>query len=134
MKQVTPLCIVVFLSWCVISPHLLGQTVVPVAPPAPSDVLGSDLIVWSEQQRPEPVPPAFPLDPGGQASSAPRSQRTFTGMIVRDSQNDFVLLAAIDRAYRLDDQRRAQQYEGKNVSITGTLDTDGRWLRVGNIQ
>jgi hypothetical protein len=79
-----------------IAPLMLAQD--PQSHPSPvlpSNILGPQLIVWSQLQKPEPLRPAV---------------RTFTGTIVND-RGKYVLKITSGSAYQLDDQQKARQYE-----------------------
>jgi hypothetical protein len=123
-----------------IEPLLLAQE---NQSPLPSDVLGPQLIAWSQQQKPQPVPQPLPDPPSqhkDQQSAQPASPqapqqpdvRTFTGKIVRD-RSEYVLQVS-DAVYHLDDQRKAQAYEGKDVKLVGILGEDSHSIRVSSIE
>jgi hypothetical protein len=68
--------------------------------------------------------------PGAEAKEA----KTFTGQIVQ-SEGKYVLVESSNNAmFQLDDQERAKQFEGKNVKVTGTLDTATNVIHVTDIQ
>jgi hypothetical protein len=117
----------------------------PVLPP---DILGPQLIVWSQAQKPQPVPQPLPAAerPGpnqqpeqpNPADNPPAQQQRptaqkFTGIIVQNS-GVYLLKVSSNSAYQLDDQEKARQYEGKPVIIGGMLDANGRSLHVINLQ
>jgi hypothetical protein len=130
------------------------QSVVP-GPDTNSAILGLPLIVWSEMQKPEPVPqplPARPLplpDPQGEhptasqppaqtANAQPQPQqpsdvRTIVGTIVKDADK-YVLKTADNITYQLNDQKKAKQYEGKKVKITGTLELNSDTIQIESIE
>lgn len=118
--------------------HCMAQNSLANNPGPPlSGVLGPQLIVWSETQKPQPVPqpPLPPPDlPGAQSAQQaerPASQnqqeetaRAFVGTIVQDGE-ECVLKQNTDGAtYRLDDQVTARDYVGKQVKIMGALKQD----------
>jgi hypothetical protein len=117
------------------------------SPALPSDILGPQLIVWSQAQKPQPVPqplraadcpdPDQRPDQPNPADNPPTQQQQptaqkFTGTIVKNS-GVYSLKASSNNAYQLDDQERAMQYEGKQVIIGGTLGANGRSLHVIDI-
>lgn len=118
------------------------------SPVSPSDILGTQLIVWSQAQKPQPVPQPLPAaervvpdqqpeqpNPMGNPPTAqqqPAAQK-FTGTIVKDG-GMYLLKISSNSAYELDDQEKAKQYEGKQVIIAGTLDANGKRLHVINIE
>jgi len=61
------------------------------------------------------------------------TQQTFTGTIVKDA-GLYVLKAAGNTVYQIDNQDTAKQYEGKPVKVTGTLNADGHTLRIVKIE
>jgi hypothetical protein len=113
-------------------------------PGLPSDILGPQLIAWSQLQKPQPVPqpllqPNRPVQYSDQGQPAPSAQtqppaaQIFTGTIVKDGMR-YVLKVASNSVYQLDDQERARQYEGKQVKIAGTLDATGNSLHITSIE
>jgi hypothetical protein len=109
-------------------------------PALPSEILGPQLIAWSQVQRPQPIPQPMPSpsQTSQQSEQAPSqapspAAQTFTGTIVKDGDK-YILKAAGTTVYQLDDQERARQYEGKQVKIAGTLDASGTSLHVSSIE
>jgi hypothetical protein len=119
------------------------------SPALPANVLGPQLIVWSELQKPRPVPqPLPPPDRPEQVPDQPQAQpaqpanaqaqqqpaaQTFTGTIVKDGAK-YILKESSGTTYQLDDQDNAKQYEGKQVKILGNLDANTHTLHVVSIQ
>ena len=116
------------------------------SPVLPSDILGPQLIAWSQLQKPQPVPqplPDRPMQPqpdqqpaqsaNPPAPSQPPAAQTFTGTIVKDGLR-YVLKVSSNTVYQLDDQERAKQYEGKQVKIAATLDATGNSLHITSIE
>ena len=120
------------------------------SPALPSDILGPQLIAWSQLQKPQPIPqPLLPPErpvqhsdpqPGQQPPPAvnppaqqPPAAQTFTGTIVADGVR-YVLKVSSNSVYQLDDQERAKRYEGKQVKIVGTLDATGNSLHITSIE
>ncbi len=58
---------------------------------------------------------------------------TFTGTVVRTGEQ-FELRATSGQVYRLDDPQHAQSFEGKAVTVTGTLDAQADLIHVEQIQ
>jgi hypothetical protein len=127
-------------------------------PVLPSDILGPQLIAWSQLQKPQPIPQPVPQpllpperpvpypvqhsDPQPdqqppQAVNPPAQQppaaQTFTGTIVADGVR-YVLKVSSNSVYQLDDQERARRYEGKQVKIVGTLNATGNSLHITSIE
>jgi hypothetical protein len=107
---------------------------------------GTELVAWTQAQQPEPVASSQPSQqaeprPGAQQPSqqpAPgrhddlqkqNATQTFAGTIMK-SGNQYVLKTADNVTYQLDDQARAQKYEGKQVQVTGSLDETSGTIRV----
>jgi hypothetical protein len=131
-----------------IAPLALAQNMQTQPSPAlPSDILGPQLIAWSQLQKPQPVPQPLPTpdrpaqqpaQQPAQSANPPAQQQqpaaqTFTGTIVKDGSR-YVLKVSSNSAYQLDDQDRAKQYEGKQVKIAGTLDANGNSLHITSIE
>lgn len=136
-----------------LSPLAFSQDAPKEASPLlPADIVGPQLIMWSELQKPQPVPQPVPPpekpdqsdqqpsqqqpgqpEPatGSQAQGQPSAQ-TFTGTIVKDGTK-YVLKAADGTAYQVDDQEKAKRYEGKQVKVTGSLDKNNT-LHMTDIQ
>lgn len=89
------------------------------------------------------TPSNTPSTPG-QASSTPQKEqtdattpsqtaRTFEGKISK-SGDQFVLQDNVtSTSYKLDDQDKAKQYEGKNVKVMATMDPSSNTLHVVDI-
>ena len=132
--------------------------------PSHNRVLSSDLVLWSYMQQPQPpeqnatqqqpkpettpdtqpsvnptpVPPTSPEQESPQPNSATATDRaptaqTLTGTISKESDN-FVLKVSPTATYKLDDQQRAQQYEGRRVRVTGTVESEINLIHVGRIE
>lgn len=68
--------------------------------------------------------------PGGQQAQ----QQTFMGKISM-SQGKYVLQSQDAKtSYTLDDQEKAKQFDGQNVKVTGTLDSQSNVIHVSDIQ
>ncbi len=118
------------------------------SPALPSDILGPQLIVWSQTQKPRPVPQPLPAaerpipdqqsEQPSPADNLPERQQQptaqkFTGTIVNNS-GVYSLKFSSNNAYPLDDQEKSKSYDGKQVIIGGTLDANGRSLHVIDIK
>lgn len=118
------------------------------SPALPSDILGPQLIAWSQTQTPQPVPQPLPrrsvpqpdqqpegANPSADPSAQPRQPtlQRFTGTIVK-TDGVYVLKVSSTNEYQLDDQEKAKQYEGKQVTVRSTLDAKGSSLHVINIE
>jgi hypothetical protein len=124
-RETSPLATLLFLL--VTLPLVFAQDPQTQPGPAlPSDILGPQLIAWSQLQKPQPVPQPLPQE---QQPAAP----TFMGTIIKDGAR-YVLKVSNNSAYQLDDQDRAKPYEGKQVRIAGTLNADGQSLHITSIE
>lgn len=121
------------------------QTVQQPEPQLPAFVLGPQLVVWSELQKPraipQPLPPPQPDPPaqsqpqptaGAQDQQQPSSQ-AFTGTIVKDGSKYF-LKVSDSTSYQIDDQEKAKLFEGKQVKIAGSVDAKTNILHVISIE
>ncbi|MBZ5681986.1 MAG: hypothetical protein LAO24_17950 [Acidobacteriia bacterium] len=121
------------------------------SPALPPDVLGPQLIAWSQLQKPKPVPQPLPppdrptrqsdQETPGQPTNpqalppaqqqAPANQ-TFTGTILKDGAR--YVLKTGGTSYQLDDQDDVKHYEDKQVKVVGNLDVNRNILHVVSIQ
>jgi DNA-nicking Smr family endonuclease len=130
----------------VISSSISAQEIAPSDPAAPGQVVGPQLIAWSQLQQPQPL--SQPLPPADQADQTNQkavsqnqtaqdqqesSAQVFTGTIVKDEAR-YVLKAADGASYQLDDQEKAKLYEGKQVKIVGSIDAHGTTLHITSIE
>ena len=116
---------------------LLAQSVSHNSDPStPSEILGPQLIAWSQVQRPQPLsqptPSPSPASQQPGQAQTPAAQ-TFTGTIMKNGDK-YILKSAGTNVYQLDDQERASKYEGKQVKVAGTLDASGNNLHVSTIE
>jgi len=121
----------------------------------------SDLVLWShmqqpqqpEQERPhqaptpEPSPdtqpaqnptPSQPRQPGPSTNNSenPKQSSTaqaFVGTINKQGDN-FLLKVSETISYKLDNQQEVQQYEGKRVRVTGTMDSSANLVHVDKVE
>ena len=76
---------------------------------------------------------SIPQDRASEPAGALPSARGFDGRIVKLG-NQFILKNAIAHtSYRLDDQKKAREYEGRHVKVTATMDADTSVLHVIDI-
>jgi hypothetical protein len=61
---------------------------------------------------------------------------TFLGQIVKAKNGQYALLTdkQAGKGYYLDDQKKAQQFDGQNVKVVGTLDVASNTIHVTDIQ
>jgi len=107
------------------------------SPALPSDILGPQLIAWSQMQKPQPVTePLLPTDRPVQQSERQPGQaaaQTLTGTILKNGSR-YILKVSNSSTYQLDDQDRAKQYEGKPVKVSGTPDANGASFHIISIE
>jgi hypothetical protein len=60
--------------------------------------------------------------------------KTFSGKIAKDGEEFVLQDPAGKMAYRLDDQKKAAQFNGKSVKVTGTLDAANNLIHVQSIE
>ncbi len=94
---------------------------------------------WSADQQtprldPVPVNPAlYPQDSQQERQQQPEV-KTFTGRIFKNGEKFVLEDPAMNTSYQLDDQKKAEKYEGKNVKVTGTLDAQNNVIHVHAIE
>jgi Protein of unknown function (DUF5818) len=76
------------------------------------------------------TPPTFPTTEA-RPDSPPPNARVYVGTILKVG-NAYVLKAASEE-YRLDNQRKAKHYKGRDVKITGTLDNTTNLIHIRKI-
>lgn len=99
-------------------------------PPSPDEVPGQQLIVWTETQKPHPLPAASP--DMYQASS---QTQILTGTVLAHGSD--LLFATTDGThYRInnDNQEELRAFTGKQVQISGALDQAARSVHVVSIE
>jgi hypothetical protein len=81
-------------------------------------------------QAPSTTSPSTEASPTSSSSAA--GENTFTGSVAK-SGGKYILHAA-EGDFKLDDQAQARSFEGKDVKVTGTLDSKGRTIKVKSIE
>jgi hypothetical protein len=96
---------------------------------------GTELVAWTQDQKTEPMPSQTTSTPTGQADDTHKqpAAQAFTGTIMKSGDN-YVLKTADNMTYQLDDQARAKQFEGKQVQVTGSLDSSSQTIKVQDIK
>ena len=129
--------------------------------PNSADEPGTQLIAWSEMQKPEPAQQPQPVPPPnsrsgqqpdssqqptqsqqdqnatpGQQQPEPAPSQALQSMtgIVMKAAGKYVLQTSDSTAYILDDQDKAKSFEGKRVKVTGTLDRPTGILHVSTME
>ena len=60
--------------------------------------------------------------------------KTFTGRISKQGSKFILEDSSIRASWQLDDQQKAEKYQGKNVRVTGTLDAENNMIHVRSIE
>ena len=73
------------------------------------------------------------------AVSAKEETKAFTGKVIQAQTQDGKTIYALQEStsqnlFMLDDQEKAKQFEGKDVKVTGTMDTASNVIHVVDIQ
>ena len=135
MKRISALAILALFAGLL----AYGQQSQPSQPPDPTAQSPAT-------QAPPTTPPTFPRTESKpdseQAPAAHPSQesretsaktaKVFTGTITQD-KNGYVLQTG-DQKYKLDDQPKAKEYDGKHVKVQGSLDRNNNVIRVDKIE
>jgi hypothetical protein len=77
------------------------------------------------------TPPTFPRSNAKVQRDGP-NLRVYMGTIVKD--RDAYVLKTGNQTYLLDSQKKAKNYKGKDVQLTGTLDNDKKLIHVEKIK
>jgi hypothetical protein len=82
-----------------------------------------------------PVIPAAPYPLDGQLMQQQQPEvKTFMGKISKSGAKLVLEDTAMNVSYQLDDQKKAKEYEGMNVRVTGTLDAQNNIIHVSSIE
>jgi hypothetical protein len=84
------------------------------------------------QAQPTQSQPA-PTDTQASPTSA-QSAKEFTGTIVKEKGAMMLKDSASNTSYKVDDESKVKDYEGKQVKVTGTLDSSSNVIHVDSIQ
>jgi Protein of unknown function (DUF5818) len=60
--------------------------------------------------------------------------KTFTGTVTKNGENFVLSDPRSKTSYMLDDARKASQFEGKKVKVTGTVDVANNMIHVETIE
>jgi Protein of unknown function (DUF5818) len=69
-----------------------------------------------------------------QTSTQQNSAKEFTGTIVKDGDNMMLKDSASSTSYKVDDASKVKEYVGKQVKVTGTVDSSTNTIHVDSIQ
>jgi len=127
--------VVLGLSACALSLVSVGAWGAVAATPMPVIQSPQTQQPDTPQTTPPSSPQATPQAPQTQPDTPKTDQSksaTFTGTVVKQGDS-YVLRDASGAVYQLDDPSRAQQFEGKSVTVTGKLDAQSKMIHVDNI-
>jgi len=92
----------------------------------------------SQQNDPRTAQPSqsqpAPNDAQASQTSANQGSKEFTGTIVKEKGTMMLKDAASNVSYKVDDDSKVKEYEGKQVKVTGTLDSSTNVIHVDSIQ
>ncbi len=101
---------------------LVALGVIAWAVPATSVAVTHNPVLTAQQEE-EPA----------QATAEEAETQTFTGQIAQH-EGKYVLQGEDNKAYQLDDQEKAKEFNGKKVTVTGTLDEQSMTIHVTEIE
>ena len=104
-------------------------------PPTPDPVPETQPVqtpASSQPGQPEQPAQAEKSTAAGAKGASPTAQ-TFTGFISKDADS-YVLKVSETASYKLDSREEAEQYDGKRVRVTGTLDSSINLIHVDKIE
>lgn len=88
----------------------------------------------AQSQSQPPAAQQQPNQPQGQQQ--PSQSKTYVGQVIQAKNGKFALLTdkTAGRGYFLDDQDKAKKFNGQNVKVTGTVDTQTKTLHIAQIE
>ena len=92
--------------------------------------------LYAQEAKPaQNDPQAQPAQNNSQASpTSAQSAKEFTGTIVKEKGAMMLKDGASNVSYKVDDESKVKDYEGKQVKVTGTLDSSTNVIHVDSIQ
>jgi len=88
--------------------------------------LTGSMLIAQENPQPRQTPV--------QSQAQKDSQQTTAGKITQADDGKYVLVDSAGKLYQLDDQKTAEKFNGKNVKVSGTVDTTSNTIHVTDIQ
>lgn len=89
----------------------------------------------AQQPSATPTTPSAQQPVGQQSNEMQNSAATpMSGTIVKENGKLVLKDSATGTSYKLDDQSKAKQFEGKEVKVTGKLDAASNQIHVENIE
>jgi hypothetical protein len=95
--------------------------------------LGINLAAQQTQSTPTATDPAAQQQQQTDATNPQQSARSFEGKIAKSGDQLVLQDSSTQTAYKLDDQSKAKQFEGKNVKVMATVDASTNTLHVVDI-
>jgi hypothetical protein len=108
----------------------LGAAMIAMAMPAFSQEPSNKQMPPDPQQQQPQTQTQTPST--ATSSSSQSAEQTFQGTISQ-SQAGYVLKDSAGVTYQLDDQKKAKDFSGQNVKVTGTLDSSTNTIRISAI-
>jgi Protein of unknown function (DUF5818) len=96
--------------------------------------------LYAQESKPAQDPQAQPTQSQPAQSDAKasptsaQSAKEFTGTIVKEKGAMMLKDSASNMSYKVDDESKVKDYEGKQVKVTGTLDSSSNVIHVDSIQ
>ena len=94
---------------------------------------GLGLNLAAQQTASTPSAASMPQQQQADAANPQQSARSFEGKIAKSGDKLVLQETSTQTAYQLDDQDKAKQFQGKNVTVTATLDSNTNTLHVVDI-
>jgi hypothetical protein len=85
-----------------------------------------------DQTAPPKNEPQAQTAPASDTSASSQAQGSFSGTVAKTGKH--YVLKTESGTYQLDDQAKAKQFAGKQVTVSGTLDRSSGKIRVSDIQ
>lgn len=85
------------------------------------------------QSDPQAAPPSQ-SQPAQASKTSTQSSKEFTGTIVKEKGAMMLKDSSSNVSYKVDDESKVKDYEGKQVKVTGTLDSSTNVIHVDSIQ
>jgi|HubBroStandDraft_6_1064221.scaffolds.fasta_scaffold146111_2 hypothetical protein len=129
-------------TFCLITAVFSFSQSPPDRQPCPdvnTDALGCELIAWSRLQAPVPLPLVQERQPADQANENLGEERATAGSVkniagvILKNAGQYYLRTGADEDLLLDDQKTAQNYDGKRVTVTGRVDAQMKRLHIESI-
>jgi uncharacterized protein YdeI (BOF family) len=84
------------------------------------------------QQPQQPQPSEAPMPASGHSTTRP--EKTFSGQIVMEDGHLLLKDPVTKVSYKLSDPKKARQFEGQQVKVTGKLDPNSSTIEVSQIE